>query len=64
MYRHRNIVWRALGRQQAVDRAMVVDEACDWLVCERSPMDVASWNDDRVPPLLWQDGVWVQIHDC
>ena len=39
------------ARQKAIQLAMVVDEDCYELGIERSPTGVASWNDDRRPPL-------------
>ena len=39
------------ARQKAIELAMVVDEDCYELGIERSPTGVASWNDDRRPPL-------------
>ncbi len=41
------------ARQKAIELAMVVDEDCYELGIERSPTGVASWNDDRRPPLYW-----------
>ena len=32
---------------------MVIDKDCVELGIERSPTGVASWNDDRRPPLYW-----------
>ena len=43
----------AAARQKAIELAMVVDEDCSELGIERSPTGVASWNDDRRPPLYW-----------
>ena len=39
------------ARQKAIELATVVDEDCYDMVIERSPTGVASWNDDRRPPL-------------
>ena len=39
------------ARQKAIELAMVVDEDCYGLGIERSPTGVASWSDDRRPPL-------------
>ena len=39
------------ARQKAIELAMVVDEDCYEFGIERSPTGVASWNDDRRPPL-------------
>ena len=39
------------ARQKAIDLAMVVDEDCIELGIERLPTGVASWNDERRPPL-------------
>ena len=41
------------ARQKAIELAMAVDEDCYELGIERSPTGVASWNDDRRPPLYW-----------
>jgi len=41
------------ARQKAIELAKVVDEDCYELGIERSPMGVASWNDDGRPPLYW-----------
>ena len=41
------------ARQKAIELSMVVDEDCYELGIERSPTGVASWNDDRRPPLYW-----------
>ena len=41
------------ARQKAIALAMVIDEDCYELGIERSPTGVASWNDDRRPPLYW-----------
>ena len=41
------------ARQKAIELAMVVDEDCHELAIDRSPSGVASWNDDRRPPLFW-----------
>ena len=41
------------ARQKAIELAMVVDEDCYELGIDRSPTGVASWNDDRRPPLFW-----------
>ena len=41
------------ARQKAIELAMVVDEDCYELGLEGSPTGVASWNDDRRPPLYW-----------
>jgi hypothetical protein len=43
----------AAARQKAIELAMVVDEDCYELGIERSPTGVASWSDDRRPPLYW-----------
>ena len=40
-------------RQKAIDLAMAIDEDAMELGIERSPSGVASWNDDRRPPLYW-----------
>ena len=41
------------ARQKAIDLAMVIDEDCMELGIERSQIGVATWNDDRRPPLYW-----------
>ena len=41
------------ARQKAIELALVIDEDCYELGIDRSPTGVASWNDDRRPPLYW-----------
>ena len=41
------------ARQRAIEPAMVIDEDCMELGVEGSPTGVASWGDDRRPPLYW-----------
>ncbi len=43
----------AAAHEKAIELAMMVDEDCFELGIERSPTGVASWNDDRRPPLYW-----------
>ena len=60
----------AAARQKAIELAMVVDKDCYELGIERSPTGVASWNDDRRPPLYWAgsdhptDCGTVLMYDC
>ena len=42
-----------VARQKASELATVVDEDCYDLGIDRSPTGVASWNDNRRPPLYW-----------
>ena len=42
-----------VARQKAIELATVVDEDCYDLGIDRSPTGVASWDDDRRPPLFW-----------
>ena len=51
--RRRLEVAHIVGRQRALDFATFVDNKCDEDNVIRSPMNVASWNDDRRPPLIW-----------
>ena len=37
--------------QRAIESAMAIDEDCAELGIDRSPTRVASWGDDRRPPL-------------
>ena len=41
------------ARQRAIELAVVIEEDCMELGIDRSPMGVASWCDDRRPPLYW-----------
>jgi len=41
------------ARQTSIELAMVVDEDCYELGIGLSPTGVASWNQDRRPPLYW-----------
>ncbi|MFM7852185.1 MAG: hypothetical protein ACKO96_09775, partial [Flammeovirgaceae bacterium] len=52
-YRFQVDVGYVAARQRAIDLAMVIDEDSIELDIERSPIGVASWNDDWRPPLLW-----------
>ena len=46
-------VGNVAARQKAIELAMVIDEDSRELGIDRSPTGVASWNDDRRPPLYW-----------
>ena len=41
------------ARQKAIHLAIVINEDCMEFGIERLSTGVASWNDDRRPPLYW-----------
>ena len=51
-YRYQTDVGYVAVRQRALELAMVVDEDCLELGIDRSPTGVASWGDNRRPPLF------------
>ena len=57
------------ARQKALELAMAVDEDCMELGIDCSPKGVASWGDDRRPPLFWvnpdiDDSRVVLMYEC
>ena len=41
------------ARQRAIELVVAIDAECMELGIDRSPTGVASWGDDRRPPLCW-----------
>ena len=68
-YRYQTVVGYVAARQRALELAMPVDDDCLELGIDRSPTGVASWGDDRRPPLFWvdpgiDDGQVVLMYEC
>ena len=68
-YRYQVDVGYVTARQKALELAMAVDEDCVELGIDRSPKGVASWGDDRRPPLFWvnpdiDDSRVVLMYEC
>ena len=58
-----------LDRQQTLEVAKAVDEDRMEVGIDRSPKGVASWGDDRRPPLFWvnpdiDDSRIVLMYEC
>ena len=56
-YRFEVDIGYVAARQRAIELAIVIDEVCVELGIERSTTGVASWGDDRRPPLFWAESV-------
>ena len=52
-YRFQVGIGYVAARQRAIELAIAIDEGCLELGIDRSPTGVASWGDDRRPPLYW-----------
>ena len=68
-YRYQVDVGSVTARQKALELAMAVDEDCMELGIDCSPKGVASWGDDRRPPLFWvnpdiDDSRVVLMYEC
>ena len=52
-YRFQVGIGYVVARQRAIELAVAIDDDCLELGIDRSPTGVASWFDDRRPPLYW-----------